>query len=132
MFERFQISYIEDSVSVNSIPMEDLEGAEDDDAVYQAASCEDKAPDGNQKVQACWGWRQTHNEQLLVNPCGVIVAHKTFSIQNQSLRPKSVYFCFNDFITDIHIRSSSKRCIQLLKTFLMYNSMTTTAVCRNT
>jgi hypothetical protein len=47
MFERFQISHIEDLVFVNSIPMEDLEGAEDDDAVYQAASCEDKAPDGN-------------------------------------------------------------------------------------
>jgi hypothetical protein len=74
--------------------MEDLEGAEDDGGVYQAASCEDKAPDGNRKVRAFWGRKQTHNEQLLVNPCGVIVACKTFFHSESVTQAKVSLFLF--------------------------------------
>jgi hypothetical protein len=32
----------------------------------------------SKKITAVFGRRRTHNEQLLVNPCGVIVARETF------------------------------------------------------
>ncbi len=40
--------------------------------------CDSKSPAGNVKTRAMWGRKQSHNEQLIVRPCGVIVAHQTF------------------------------------------------------
>ncbi|KAJ7688745.1 hypothetical protein B0H17DRAFT_938044, partial [Mycena rosella] len=37
-----------------------------------------KDPSGNRKIRALFGRRKTHNEQIIVRPCGVIVAHATF------------------------------------------------------
>ncbi|KAJ7351332.1 hypothetical protein DFH08DRAFT_957652 [Mycena albidolilacea] len=37
-----------------------------------------KDPSGNRKIRALFGRRKTHNEQIIVRPCGVIVARATF------------------------------------------------------
>jgi hypothetical protein len=38
----------------------------------------DKAPSGNRKLMTQFGRRRTHNEQLCVCPCGVIIGRETF------------------------------------------------------
>ena len=40
--------------------------------------CPQKPESGNRKVTAHFGRRQTHNEQLMVRPCGMIIARATF------------------------------------------------------
>lgn len=40
--------------------------------------CPQKPESGNRKVIARFGRRQTHNEQLMVRPCGMIIARATF------------------------------------------------------
>jgi len=42
------------------------------------ASCPQKPESGNRRITARFGRRQTHNEQLMVRPCGMIVARTTF------------------------------------------------------
>ncbi|KAJ6562697.1 hypothetical protein DFH09DRAFT_1478636 [Mycena vulgaris] len=43
------------------------------------STCEtDKDPQGNRKLRALFGRRRTHNEQIFVRPCRMIVAHATF------------------------------------------------------
>jgi hypothetical protein len=37
-----------------------------------------KDPAGNRKIRALFGRRKTHNEQIIVRPCGIIVARATF------------------------------------------------------
>lgn len=39
-------------------------------------SCQEK--EGNRKIRAQFGRRRSHNEQILVRPCGIIVARTTF------------------------------------------------------
>lgn len=48
-----------------------------DDPV-DVANCDGKPDGGNRKLWAFFGRRRTHNEQLLMRPCGVIIAHATF------------------------------------------------------
>jgi hypothetical protein len=44
-----------------------------------SAECEaEKDPQGNRKLRALFGRRRTHNEQIFVRPCGMIVARGTF------------------------------------------------------
>jgi hypothetical protein len=38
----------------------------------------DKAPSGNRKLMTQFGRRRTHNEQLCVCPCGIIIGRETF------------------------------------------------------
>jgi hypothetical protein len=38
----------------------------------------DKDENGNRKIHALFGRHRTHNEQIFVRPCGVIVARATF------------------------------------------------------
>lgn len=40
--------------------------------------CDGKADDGNHKLRAQFGRRRTHNEQLIMRPCGVILSRATF------------------------------------------------------
>ncbi|KZT62745.1 hypothetical protein CALCODRAFT_425601, partial [Calocera cornea HHB12733] len=42
------------------------------------SSCDNKSPEGNRRAKARFGRSWTHNEQLIVRPCGVIVARATF------------------------------------------------------
>ncbi|KJA13704.1 hypothetical protein HYPSUDRAFT_72911 [Hypholoma sublateritium FD-334 SS-4] len=41
-------------------------------------ACDQKSSDGNRPLRARFGRCQTHSEQLMVRPCGVIVARATF------------------------------------------------------
>jgi hypothetical protein len=41
-------------------------------------SCPSKPETGNRKIRALFGRRRTHNEQIMIRPCGVIVARQTF------------------------------------------------------
>ncbi len=50
------------------------EGALTDDE----ADCDGKAEAGNRKLKTFFGRRRTHNEQLIMRPCGVIIARATF------------------------------------------------------
>ncbi|KAF8869217.1 hypothetical protein CPB84DRAFT_1694640, partial [Gymnopilus junonius] len=43
-------------------------------APQEPMACPQKLETGNQCIRACFGHSQTHNEQLLVHPCGMIVA----------------------------------------------------------
>jgi len=40
--------------------------------------CPDKPDTGIHKIRAVFGRRRTHNEQIMVHPCGIIVARRTF------------------------------------------------------
>lgn len=73
------------STGPSNMPIVDLEADDTMDeqtlrfaeAELQSA-CQDKPDGGNRKLRARWGRRQTHNEQLIVRPCGVILARQTF------------------------------------------------------
>jgi hypothetical protein len=41
-------------------------------------TCKEKDPDGKCRIRARFGRQRSHNEQILVRPCGIIVARKTF------------------------------------------------------
>ena len=51
-------------------------------------------PTITRKLRAQFGWRHTHNEQLFVAPCGIIVARKTFY---HSEAPSEVVVCVSTF-----------------------------------
>lgn len=54
---------------------------EEEDEVYvenNVPHCEEKSKEGNRKVKAYFGRRRTHNEQLCMRPCGVILSRATF------------------------------------------------------
>lgn len=40
--------------------------------------CPDKPDAGNRRIRAQFGRKRTHNEQVIVAPCGVIIARATF------------------------------------------------------
>jgi hypothetical protein len=42
------------------------------------SSCPDKPDTGIRKIRALFGRRHTHNEQIMVRPCGIIIARTTF------------------------------------------------------
>lgn len=44
----------------------------------EAESCEGKSEVGNRKLKAYFGRRRTHNEQIIMRPCGVILSRATF------------------------------------------------------
>ncbi|KAK7013809.1 hypothetical protein R3P38DRAFT_3575169 [Favolaschia claudopus] len=53
------------------------DNVEDDDEVIIEASCDGKAEAGNRTLRAYFGARRTHNEQLIMRSCGVILARAT-------------------------------------------------------
>ncbi len=66
------------SLQANGEPLD--EGIEEGITVDAKANtiCPQKPESGNRKVIARFGRRQTHNEQLMVRPCGMIIARATF------------------------------------------------------
>ena len=53
---------------------------EDDDEVFveMDLACAGKPEEGNRKLHAYFGRQQTHNEQLIMHLCGVILSRATF------------------------------------------------------
>lgn len=67
--------------SSNSVPHPDDHNLDNEDEVIvdvETNQCDGKAPEGNRKIQAYFGKRRTHNEQLIMRPCGVIISRATF------------------------------------------------------
>ena len=56
---------------------EEVEEMELEDGGADSA-CPSKPETGNRKIRALFGRRRTHNEQIMVRPCGIIVARQTF------------------------------------------------------
>ncbi|KAH9898586.1 hypothetical protein C8Q73DRAFT_640322 [Cubamyces lactineus] len=50
----------------------------DEDVEVDIPFCPEKPSEGNQRVRARFGRRRTHNEQLIVRPCGIITSRETF------------------------------------------------------
>ena len=48
------------------------------DALEGEVECEEKSPEGNTRVKALLGRRHTHNEELCVASCGVVLGRATF------------------------------------------------------
>lgn len=70
--QRAKVAHPTDAVDPTAPQDEDLE--EEDEL-----TCPDKTELGNESnVRARFGRRRTHNEQLIVRPCGVITARETF------------------------------------------------------
>jgi hypothetical protein len=46
--------------------------------VQDDAACSSEPKAGKRTIRALFGRRRTHNEQIMVHPCGVIVARQTF------------------------------------------------------
>lgn len=60
---------------------EDFEGSgvgDDQDTEVTADDCDGKPSTGNQKIRARFGRRRTHNDELCVASCGVILGRTTF------------------------------------------------------
>jgi hypothetical protein len=57
---------------------EEVEEMELTDKKDDQSSCPSKPDMGIWKIQALFGRRHTHNKQIMVRPCGMIVARQTF------------------------------------------------------
>ncbi|KDQ50429.1 hypothetical protein JAAARDRAFT_74233 [Jaapia argillacea MUCL 33604] len=69
--ENLKISQTEDSLRTED------GGAVVGDELHDV-QCEGKPEEGNRKFRAQFGWRRTHNEELCVATCGVILGRATF------------------------------------------------------
>jgi hypothetical protein len=59
------------------------------------SACPSKLEAGNRKIRALFGRRRTHNEQIMVRPCGIIVARQTFfGSETTPQTVVSAWFCF--------------------------------------
>ena len=67
------------------------DGVEDDEIEVTADDCNGKLPSGNRPVRARFGHRRTHNDELCVASCGVILGRTTFY---GSEAPSAVRVCF--------------------------------------
>ncbi|KDR76382.1 hypothetical protein GALMADRAFT_480195 [Galerina marginata CBS 339.88] len=71
---------------------ETLLGPEDIDP-----ACQDKDEDGKRRLRARFGRRRSHNEQIFVRPCGIIVARATFF--GSETTPQTIDFLQKTFRT---------------------------------
>ncbi|EIW51585.1 uncharacterized protein TRAVEDRAFT_137153 [Trametes versicolor FP-101664 SS1] len=71
--QRAQVTHPTDAIEPDAPVEEDVDL---DDTLD--GPCPEKPVDGNRRVRARFGRRRTHNEQLIVRPCGIITARETF------------------------------------------------------
>src|ERR1700761_3893478 len=80
--ERLKVSQPHNSLPEDDTEAQGLEGTgadEDEDIMIDKDGvCPDKPDSGNRNVRACFGRRRTHNEELCVTSCGVILGRATF------------------------------------------------------
>jgi hypothetical protein len=62
-------------------------------ALLEGTTCPQKPDVGIRRVTARFGRRQTHNEQIMARPCGMIVARTTFF--GSETVPQTVVSCFS-------------------------------------
>jgi hypothetical protein len=56
----------------------EIEEMEVGDTQEDPSACPNKPDTGIRKIRAMFGRHRTHNEQIMVHPCGIIVACCTF------------------------------------------------------
>ena len=62
-----------------SIPPDSMAAEEDESMSEEAIECDGKSNKGNSHhLKARFGTRRTHNEELIMRPCGIILARATF------------------------------------------------------
>lgn len=68
----------EDPVTHTALARASLNAIIDDNNVPASQPAVPPAPSGKKKIRAKFGRTQTHNEQIIVAPCGMIIARETF------------------------------------------------------
>lgn len=92
------------------------------------AECDGKAEAGNRRLKAFFGRRRTHNEQLIMRSCGVIIARATFfGSEAISAVNVSQLFVFNLLQSIIFVRSLQRPYFQPPNPLLNFLYLTTTA-----
>ncbi|PPQ67448.1 hypothetical protein CVT26_007242 [Gymnopilus dilepis] len=66
------------ALPLDSAPTSQPANGSDNEASAEAETCEGKPEVGNRKLKAYFGRRRTHNEQIIMRPCGVILSRATF------------------------------------------------------
>ncbi|KAF8234257.1 hypothetical protein L208DRAFT_1550813 [Tricholoma matsutake] len=75
--ERAWVAHPNDSVAEQQIS-DDLEVEEDIEIAVAIQNDACNVDTQWKKLQAQFGWRRTHNEELIVAPCGIVLAWQTF------------------------------------------------------
>lgn len=83
--ENARVGHISNSMSLEAEQEEELSDSEEIEV------CDAKSPTGNRRLKAKWARSQTHNEQLIVRPCGVILARQTFYASEGVIQAKVIY-----------------------------------------
>lgn len=91
------------SNSLGSLDKNTTELDDDDDG---DDNCDEKSDKGNNKLRAQWARRKTHNEQLIVRTCGVVIARQTFYGSEVMRNVKVGYCCLLFRALMIHNRCS--------------------------
>lgn len=87
--ERFKCSY-PTAGSLNTNDTEDSDNEVDEESEVIEDDCDGKPAGGNQKFRARFGQRRTHNDELCVASCGIILGRTTFY---GSEAPSAVQVC---------------------------------------
>ena len=91
------VSHPNDAIAKEANDMELINT--DDEEDFEVNDTQEQVSDGRKQLQAQFGHKHTHNEQIIVAPCGMIIARETFygaegvgSVTIQILKPCNGYF----------------------------------------
>jgi len=115
-----------------SIPPDSMVAEEDGGMSEESIECDGKSSKGNSHcLKARFGTRRTHNEELIMRPCGIILARATFygSEAVSAVNVCKAQFSFkkmSDYIY-LSLRNLQRLCFQLLNPHLNISFLITTA-----
>jgi len=91
------------------------------------------APSSQRKLQAQFGWKRTHNEQIIVAPCGIILARETFygAEAVATVMVRGISHSFSSIDPYITCRKWSNGPFECLEQCRITSSLTTTASLQN-
>ena len=77
--QRARVAHPKDSLPSTDTPISDLVDVDDEDEEFEVGNQAVPGPSSTTKrIRAQFGHRRTHNEQIIVAPCGMIIARETF------------------------------------------------------
>jgi hypothetical protein len=109
-----RLKHARNSHSYDPEPLEEL--VESDEAMIEATFCDGKAEAGNRTFKAYFGRRRSHNEQLILRTCGVILSRATM-YGSEAVSGVNVRFLSKTFVLQSNLAS---RTLQRLR-FLLRN-----------